>query len=210
MIFEVSDDELLEITTDMFVGSQSWFEAQVPAEDPGPPPLDPALLVDEAIAGGVLANYTAPADNEWEAVPFGSTGAYDHYQRPIYRDMTFENVRIPKGNNGLFVNCTFVGVTFIEAESGCEHQDWNYAGAVEPADDGDGRLRLPAPLPRPAAASARPHRRRRRGGHQHAGRTRTTSGSRSARSSARSRATRSTSTRTGETRCRSPVRRGST
>jgi hypothetical protein len=49
--------------------------------------------------------------------------------------MEFTNVRIPKGTNALFKNCTFVGVTWLETNTDCDHENWNYAGALEP-DDG--------------------------------------------------------------------------
>jgi hypothetical protein len=42
--------------------------------------------------------------------------------------MTFRNVRIPKGTNALFINCRFIGVTFIEAETNNGHDMFNYAG----------------------------------------------------------------------------------
>ena len=71
-------------------------------------------------------------------MPYGSIGAYDYYNRPVYEDMTFENVRIPMGNNGLFINCTFVGVTFIEADINCTDGDWNGAGAYEWGSDDNG------------------------------------------------------------------------
>ncbi|MBT8486459.1 MAG: hypothetical protein KJO43_12835, partial [Phycisphaerae bacterium] len=134
--FAVPDEELLEITTGMFDDSQSWFAAQVPGSQPTPP--SPDDLPTEAIVGGT---YTPPAGQPWEAVPFGSAGAYDYYQRPHYEDMTFRNVRIHRGNNGLFENCTFVGVTFVESERQCSHVDWNYAGAVE--EDGSPRFDPP-------------------------------------------------------------------
>ncbi len=153
--FEVSDEELLEISTDMFNDSHNWFEAQVPAETPippGDPPLDPA---DLAVGAQVLhaGTFTPASSGDWESVPFGSAGAYDYYQRPLYQDFVFKNVRIPRGNNGLFQNCTFVGVVFVEAEGACDHKDWNYAGAVEPIDDGMGgftyELRFPDLPPPP-------------------------------------------------------------
>jgi hypothetical protein len=153
--FEVDQTELLEITTAMFDDSQSWFEAQVPGpavRAPGDPPVDPALLALEAIESGTFIPASDPGA-EWESVPFGSAGSYDHYKRPVYRDMTFRNVRIPMGNNGLFERCTFVGVTWVESEPRCSHQDWNYAGALQPVDDGGGgtiyELRFPDLPPPP-------------------------------------------------------------
>jgi hypothetical protein len=140
--FEVPEDELLEITTEMFDDSSSWFETQVAGHSGaglgGGPTADPAALVNEAIfGGGDPANFTASAAADWESVPYEAAGAYDHYQRPVYRNMTFRNLRIPMGNNGLFENCTFLGVTWIESERDCNHVDWNYAGALEQVVQGE-------------------------------------------------------------------------
>jgi len=129
--FEVNDERMIELTTGMFNESRTWFEDQVPASpvtDLAMPPDDPANLVGQAI---VVGTYSPPADmTVYEPVPFGSPGAYDYYQRPVYENFTFENVRIPRGNNGLFINCTFIGVTWIETLS-AEDADghWNYTGA---------------------------------------------------------------------------------
>ncbi|MCP3905505.1 MAG: hypothetical protein GY715_17910 [Planctomycetes bacterium] len=130
--FDVPPEELLEITTAMFNDSQSWFETQVAAPSGaglgGGATADPALLVGDAEAAGT---FTAASPATWEAVPFGSAGAYDYYQRPIFDGFTFRNQRIPMGNNALYEDCTFIGVTFIESERDCDHKDWNYAGALE-------------------------------------------------------------------------------
>lgn len=132
--FEVSDEELLEITTEMFGDTHTWFESQVPG-DPPDDPVDFNAQVQQGVDDG--GTYTAPEDSEWESVPYGSLGAYDFYQRPVYEDMTFRNVRIPLGNNGLYVNCTFIGVIFIESEVDCTDENWNYAGARERIEDPD-------------------------------------------------------------------------
>lgn len=66
-----------------------------------------------------------------EAVPYGSAYPYDWYDRPVYENMTFENVRIPKGNNALFRNCKFVGCTFVETETDNDDPNFNYAGMQE-------------------------------------------------------------------------------
>ncbi|MFI4860890.1 MAG: hypothetical protein ACIAXF_09445 [Phycisphaerales bacterium JB063] len=63
-----------------------------------------------------------------EEVPFGSAYPYDYYDRPVYENMTFRNVTIPRGTNALFINCRFIGVTFIETETQNTGQDYNYAG----------------------------------------------------------------------------------
>ena len=66
-----------------------------------------------------------------EAVPFGSMHPYDYYDRPIYENMTFTNVTILRGNNGLFINCRFIGVTFIDTTQDTAHDNFNFAGTQE-------------------------------------------------------------------------------
>jgi hypothetical protein len=55
--------------------------------------------------------------NATEKVPFGSTAYQATYTRPVFRNMKFKNVRIPKGMNALFDNCTFEGVTYVEIQT---------------------------------------------------------------------------------------------
>ncbi len=66
-----------------------------------------------------------------EAVPFGAAHPYDYYDRPIYENMTFTNIRIPKGSNALFKNCRFIGVTFVETESNNQDALFSFAGMQE-------------------------------------------------------------------------------
>ena len=109
----------------------------------------------KAIATGDLAGQAAtqaalhdPADPDspqplgaqiFEAVPFEAAHPYDYYDRPIYKNMTFTNVKIPKGCNALFENCTFIGTTFVETEINNDDQLYNYAGIQE----SDGSLKYP-------------------------------------------------------------------
>ncbi|MGB0767447.1 MAG: hypothetical protein ACPGYV_07030 [Phycisphaeraceae bacterium] len=72
---------------------------------------------------------------ETEAVPFQATYPYDYYDRPVYENMTFRNVKIPKGTNALFKNCRFIGVTFIETELDNDDPDFNYAGMQDASGD---------------------------------------------------------------------------
>ena len=135
-IFEADEEELREINTGMFTNAQTWFDAQATATF--------QAQVD-AQDGVGAALYIPPSDATWEDVPFGAQAAggapYDYYQRPIYDNMTFANVRIPMGNNGLFRDCTFIGVTYIETDVDCLHENWNYAGALLWGDaDGDGSI----------------------------------------------------------------------
>ncbi len=72
--------------------------------------------------------YVAPSAATREAVPFGAAYPYDYFDRPVYRNMVFDNVKIPKGTNALFEDCKFIGVTYIETEPVNDAEDYNYAG----------------------------------------------------------------------------------
>jgi len=124
--FEASETTLPVLTTDMFQTAATWFEAQVPSGA-----ADFESQRDAGVAAG--GTYVATGqDVSWEPVPYGAPEAFDFYDRSAFRDIRFENVRIPMGTNGLFERCTFVGVTFIETETNCVDVNWNYTGAVEP------------------------------------------------------------------------------
>ena len=55
--------------------------------------------------GGTVTEHS-PADvsSGWQAT----------YQAPVFQNMTFNNVRIPKGLNAKFINCTFNGYTSVD------------------------------------------------------------------------------------------------
>ncbi|MDZ4830249.1 MAG: hypothetical protein SGJ09_08655 [Phycisphaerae bacterium] len=130
--FGVPDDVLRLVTTSMFASSATWFAAQA---------SNGTAFAAQVTSGlGSGGTYTAPSAATWEPVPFGSPAAYDWYQRPVYANMTFTNVKIPKGTNALFVNCTFVGVTYVAIESGCTDVNWNYAGSLKKTTLGGGSV----------------------------------------------------------------------
>lgn len=64
----------------------------------------------------------------WEKMPFNSPAYSDVYFRPVYYNMTFKDVQIPMGNNGLFVGCTFVGVTWVRSDTANTHRLWGEYG----------------------------------------------------------------------------------
>ena len=138
MSFGLDEEALRVVTTEMFADSASYFlEVAVAGEDF-------ALQVANGVAAGGEA--VLPGDEGHpghETTPLGSSNPYDLYLRPIYRDITFENVMIPVGTNALFENCTFVGVTYVRSESLCTDPNWNYAGALEDADPDEGFLIRP-------------------------------------------------------------------
>lgn len=94
------------------------------------------LLADQvaspvANVAGQPTAYVPANQGAIESVPFNSPHPYDYYQRPVYRNMTFTNVTIPRGNNALFDNCKFIGVTFIDTEVNNADPSFNYAGMQE-------------------------------------------------------------------------------
>jgi hypothetical protein len=121
------------------------FEAaDVDVHDYGPADFDVSTFRDMATGALVTQAETQAALHDpddpdspgamgltaFEATPYGAVHPYDYYQRPVYENMMFTNVRIPAGTNALFRNCTFVGVTFVETSSGNTDSDFNYAGMV--------------------------------------------------------------------------------
>jgi hypothetical protein len=66
----------------------------------------------------------------WEKMPFNSPSYSDIYFRPVYYNMNFKDVQIPRGNNGLFINCTFAGVTWVRSDSTNTHRLWGEYGKV--------------------------------------------------------------------------------
>jgi len=121
--FNVTEPEMTEITNEMFANSTTWFESTAQA----------GVSFSSQIAGnGGWSGETSPP----EGVPYGSNGAYDIYDRPVIRNMTFTDVEIPRGTNALFVDCTFVGVTWVDIEENCINPNWNYLGSREFGEGG--------------------------------------------------------------------------
>ncbi|MFT3685997.1 MAG: hypothetical protein QM783_13935 [Phycisphaerales bacterium] len=80
-----------------------------------------------------LPNATARAitgQDLFERSPFNSPSYTDWYVRPRYENMTFKDVQIPAGNNGLFINCTFVGATYIRTNTSNTHTNWSLYGKM--------------------------------------------------------------------------------
>jgi len=136
--FTVPEEQLTELTTDMFSGASSWFETQSMT----------GVAFGDTSTGQVQSNiinggtYIPASGSSWEGVPFESAGAYDWYQRPVFQDMTFTDVRIPTGTNAVFEDCTFIGVTWVETTEEVDDPNWNYAGAVEPDGVGGYEVRF--------------------------------------------------------------------
>jgi hypothetical protein len=66
----------------------------------------------------------------YERAPFNSPNIADWYYRPVYENMRFKDVEIPMGTNALFVNCTFVGVTWVRSDEDNTHPNWQLYGRM--------------------------------------------------------------------------------
>lgn len=75
------------------------------------------LKSGNVIQNAVLSVADANGGYVSEKTPLGSTSFQATYRRPVFKDKHFKNVRIPKGLNALFDNCTFEGVTFVDMET---------------------------------------------------------------------------------------------
>ncbi|MBL1216494.1 MAG: hypothetical protein D8M59_03265 [Planctomycetes bacterium] len=135
MIFEAPDTMLYDLTSSDFSNSQSalkdatassrTFVEQVTAQL-GHAPEDHTWR-----GGDDQPDYLSGDLADWEQMPYGSVGFYDWYKRPVYRNLTFVDVKIPMGCNGLFENCTFVGATYLETYIDNQHINWNFLGMKE-------------------------------------------------------------------------------
>lgn len=150
--YGASDDELPDIDRESFADAQSPLQLAADGSS-----FETQVATQLGISAGDLASYTesntdATAPRYWRAdlddayvhtrtgrhlyekVPFGSVAFSDWYYRPRYENMTFRNVQIPRGNNGLFINCTFVGVTFVRTYTENQHPQWSNYGKMAWSD----------------------------------------------------------------------------
>ncbi len=92
-------------------------------------------------------------DTRIESTPYGSPSPADWYARPVYENLHFKNVTIPMGNNGLFINCSFAGVTRVECYQNNSHPSWTFYGEEE-RNPATGQLTLKFPPPPAESESA--------------------------------------------------------
>jgi len=60
-------------------------------------------------------NYTTPQYTVTESVPYGvQSGWQATYSRPVFKNVTFKNVKIPAGLNAVFINCKFQDITYVD------------------------------------------------------------------------------------------------
>jgi Tfp pilus assembly protein PilX len=133
--FGLSDAELPAITDASFSAA---------ADDLNEIADDQNQTFSAQVAAAKGQNWTPP--KQAEPTPYGAPSPADWYNRPVYEGITFQNVTIPRGNNGLFKNCTFIGVTRVRAYTNNTHQSWSYYGQ-ETRDATTGVLKLVYPPP---------------------------------------------------------------
>lgn len=154
--FEASEDLLPDIDSDSFSETQNALYAAADGEefwtqvalnlgvsvaelddyielglDPDAPQFQ--RLDPDSDSDGLPDNFITAY---WEKMPFNSPAQADWYYRPVFKNMIFSDVIIPVGLNGLFDNCTMVGVTRIEGYANNDHVNWSLYGGLE----GDGVL----------------------------------------------------------------------
>lgn len=166
MRFGVGEDDLPELTTDRFAKAKDQLVAGTANGDPffvqvaqnlglgGPGELvgyvetgtDPTapryFRVDSD------SNHDGLPDN-WETAyfersPFNSPNFTDWYYRPVFENMVFKDAVIDPGLNALFINCTFVGITYVRTEINNAHLNWELYGRLS-YDSGLGRPQPEAP-----------------------------------------------------------------
>ncbi len=86
-------------------------------------------LAADANNDGLPDNYSTTA--YFEKMPFNAPTYTDWYYRPVYENMTFHNVVIDAGNNGLFKNCSFIGVTYVKTNTTNSHINWTIYGKLK-------------------------------------------------------------------------------
>ncbi len=101
--YDFSSD--LTMTPDDF--DTSGIDANIPSAT--------ATVSGSTITGGTLTTAMANGGTVTEHFPCDvSSGWQATYKRPVFQNMTFNNVRIPKGLNAKFINCTFNGYTAVK------------------------------------------------------------------------------------------------
>ncbi|MDX2130962.1 MAG: hypothetical protein SFY69_02785 [Planctomycetota bacterium] len=147
--YAVSDADLPPVDTSVFTGQRTALQAAADGAA-----FDNQVATQLGVSVSQLASYSAPrpADQSapwfrrldpideatslpanastayWEKMPYNSPSYSDVYFRPVYYNMVFKDVQIPVGNNGLFVNCTFVGVTYVRTDTTNAHVLWGEFG----------------------------------------------------------------------------------
>ena len=109
--FSASSTDMIDLSPANFEGACDNFFAKSGALAGAT-----SRTVGVRVVNATLTPADANATAVTERTPFGSVSYQATYRRPVFRNMSFRNVVIPKGMNALFDNCTFEGVTFVETE----------------------------------------------------------------------------------------------
>jgi len=109
--FGVDPDNMLDLDPANFEQAALGFKNRS-GSNAGAPLVVPGVKIENKVLSASDAN----GGTAIERTPYGSTSYQATYKRPVFRNMTFRNVQIPKGLNALFDNCKFEGVTWVEGE----------------------------------------------------------------------------------------------
>lgn len=162
--YSASDQDLPAIDASSFTNTQSplklaadgeSFERQV-ATQLGIAPSQLSTYIEASTDSTAPRFWRADLDDSlvysrtgrhiWERMPFNSPSYVDFYFRPRYENMTFRNVQIPRGNNGLFINCKFIGVTYVRSYVDNTHANWQNYGKMQWSDTAGRPVEVTDPL----------------------------------------------------------------
>ena len=117
--FGVTGQDMLDPSPATFEQTTLLYKAMT-GPQPGKTTVKNTTTLPYTIAYKVLAAADAnggkvtPTTPVNENTPYGSASWQATYARPVFRNIKFVNVQIPKGLNALFDGCTFEGVTFVD------------------------------------------------------------------------------------------------
>lgn len=162
VLFARSDADLPPIDRSRFASAENEFRAaadgpdfwQQVADQLGVSTGDLATYVESNPRGSGVPRYERVdpdldfdglpdnfATAYYERMPFNSPAFSDWYYRPVFEGMRFRDVVIPRGLNALFVDCEFIGVTYIQSATDNQHPLWTLYGKMV----FDASLGVPAP-----------------------------------------------------------------
>lgn len=104
--FGATGSEVFDLSPDNF--DTSGFKSRTGPEN------GPTSRNSKVISNAVLRASDANGGTVDERTPLGSTTYQATYRRPVFKNITFRNCRIPAGLNALFENCKFEGNTYVE------------------------------------------------------------------------------------------------
>lgn len=106
VVFGVDNSKLFDLSPTNF--DTSSYAAQ------SGPSAGPSSVTATTVQNAVVTTAMSNGGTATEQTPYGSTSWQATYKRPVFKNMTFVNCKIPKGLNALFQGCTFKGVTFVD------------------------------------------------------------------------------------------------